>query len=428
MKRLVLALLAAAALAALAASAATASTWCGTPSPTDRLPQTIAGPAIHFVYAYPSDGTDRLAEFGTTIQTDAETIDAWWRGQDPTRTPRFDLASFPCGAQLDISDVKLLNTGAELQPIEGRFEKIAGAVTAAGLASPYEIDVIYYDGPDGGGGVCGEGGTNDPTRGQAFAIVFTGGCLSEPTAVTAAHEMTHALGAVFSPAPSQCPPPNDGHVCDSNRDLMYPFVDGTPLSSLLLDVGRDDYYGATGVGFDVRTSRWLRHLDETPAQLALALTGTGTVTSDVPGVDCTGTCTSEWDGGQTVALTAAPASGMRFVRWGGACTGNSTVCTLALAGSTSVTVLFAPQTYLLTVGVTGHGNVSTSASVSLCQKRCRLPVASYQSVSLRAVALPGWRFKRWAGSCHGTRPRCSVPMTSNEGATAVFAKKPKHSS
>ena len=29
-------------------------------------------------------------------QTDAETFDAWWRGQDPTRTPRFDLFAFPC--------------------------------------------------------------------------------------------------------------------------------------------------------------------------------------------------------------------------------------------------------------------------------------------------------------------------------------------
>ena len=37
-------------------------------------------------------------------------------------------------------------------------------------------------------------------------------------------------------------------------DLMYPFVDGTLLANLMLDVGRDDYYGAAGVGFDVRTS------------------------------------------------------------------------------------------------------------------------------------------------------------------------------
>ena len=424
MRRFLLALLAAAALSTLAATAANASTWCGTLSTTDMRPQTVAGPTTHFVYAYPSDGTDRLAEFGTTMQTDAETIDAWWRGQDPTRTPRFDLFSFPCGAQLDITDVKLANTTAELVPIDGRFQKIVGAIAAAVLPSPYQIDVIYYDAPADGQNICGQGGTNDPTRGPSFAIVYAGSCGGEPTAVIAAHEMTHALGAVAPPAPHDCPPPNDFHVCDSNRDLMYPSSDGTPLSSLVLDVGRDDYYGASGIGLDVRTSRWLRHLDEPQARLALALKGPGTVTSDVPGVDCTVTCTTDWDAGQTVTLTAAPTSGMRFIRWGGACTGELADCTVALAGETSVTALFAPQTYVLTVGVAGHGNVFASAG-TVCQRRCRLPVTSYQALALHAVALPGWRFTRWTGSCQGTRPRCTLPMTANAGATAVFTKKPK---
>jgi hypothetical protein len=423
-RRLLLALLTAAALSALSATAASASTWCGSASTTDRLPQAVPGPSVHLIYAYPSDGADRLAEFGTTIQTDAETIDAWWRSQDATRTPRFDTFAFSCGTQLDISDVKLLNTGAELQPIDGRFEKIVGAIAGAGLVSDYEIDLVYYDGPDDGGGVCGQGGTFDPTRGRSYAMVFTGGCVGEPTAVTAVHELTHALGAVIPPAPNQCPAPNDGHVCDSNRDLMYPFVDGAPLADLTLDVGRNDYYGASGVGFDVRMSRWLRHLDEAPAHLAVAITGSGTVTSDVPGVMCTDTCESDWDGGQTATLAAVPATDMRFIRWGGACSGDLPDCTVTLAGSTSLTALFAPATYVLTLGVTGRGNVVASSSAARCLKLCRLPVASYESVALRAVAATGWRFKRWAGSCHGTRPTCLLPMTASKSATAIFAKKP----
>jgi len=422
-RRLAVALLAVAALSGLAATAANASTWCGTPTIADRLPQTVAGASIHFVYAYPSDGTDRLAQFGTTMQTDAETIDAWWRGQDATRTPRFDLFAFSCGAQLDISDVKLPNTTAELSSIDGRFQKIIIAVASATLTAPYQIDVIYYDAAPDSENVCGQGGTNDPLHGPAFAVLYTESCAAEPTAVVAAHEMTHALGAVFPPAPHDCPPPNDFHVCDSDRDLMYPSGNGTPLADLVLDVGRDDYYGAAGIGFDVRTSRWLRHLDEPAAHLALALNGPGSVKSDVPGVDCVATCASDWDGGQTVTLTAAPAAGKRFIRWGGACTGNLTDCTLALAGNMSVTAVFAPEAYVLSIGVTGHGGVLTSASGLLCQKRCKLSVSSYQPVLLRAVAQPGWRFKRWAGACHGTRLRCTLPMTSSAAAAAVFAKK-----
>ena len=422
MKRLFLAAAVAATLVVVTATTAAASTWCGSSAATDLLPQVVPGPSVHFVYAYPSDGVDRIAEKATTMQTDAETIDAWWRSQDPTRTPRFDTFAFACGGQLDISDVKLPFTGAELTPSEGRFQRIVSAIGSSGLGSQYEIYVVYYDGPDDDSGICGEGGTRDPTHGQAYALVFTGGCTPEPTAVTAAHEMTHALGAVISPAPNECPQPNDGHVCDTSVDLMYPYIDGSPLTALTLDVGRNDYYGATGVGFDVRASRWLRHLDEPQSHLTIGLTGSGTVASDVPGVACTSSCASDWDGGQEVTLAATPGAGMRFVRWGGSCTGDQP-CQLTLANVVSVTALFAPRTYPLTVGVQGRGGVLNSATPSVCRKQCRLAVTSYEAVSLRAVAQPGWRFKRWAGSCHGTRLNCTLPMKAATSTSAVFVRK-----
>jgi hypothetical protein len=121
-------------------------------------------------------------------------------------------------------------------------------------------------------------------------------------------------------------------------------------------------------------------------------------------------------------LTATPASGMRFVRWGGGCIGNLE-CTPTLAPSTNVTALFAPRTYQLAIGVLGRGSVVTSAASVRCQSRCRLPVTSYQSVSLRAAAAAGWRLQRWTGACHGTQATCRLPMTSNTSATALFAKK-----
>jgi len=405
-----------------AGATSSASAWCGDTTATDRGAPVVPGRAVHLIYAYPADGADRLAQFGSVIQTDVETIDGWWRGQDATRTPRFDLFAFPCGPQVDISDVKLPQSGAALTPISSRFNQIVSSLVAAGFASDYEIYVVYYDGPDDGGGVCGEGGTADPSHGRAFAVVFPAGCPREPTAPVAVHELVHALGAVTAPAPHECPPPNDGHVCDSNRDLMYPYVDGSPLSSLVLDVGRDDYYGATGVGFDVRTSGWLRHLDEPQAHLTISIAGAGSVDSDVPGVACTASCASDWDGGQAVTLSATPASGMRFVRWGGVCTGGST-CAPTVMASTSVTALFAPKTYLLTIGVLGRGAVSTSATPSPCRLRCRVPVTSYQAVTLHAITQAGWHFTRWTGACRGSRLSCRLPMSSNAAATAVFAKK-----
>jgi hypothetical protein len=113
---------------------------------------------------------------------------------------------------------------------------------------------------------------------------------------------------------------------------------------------------------------------------------------------------------------------MRFVRWGGGCAGEGG-CLLTLAGAASVTALFAPETYRLTLGVQGKGAIVSSATTVPCRRRCGLAVTSYQAVSLRAVAQAGWRFKRWAGSCRGTRPSCSLQMEAASAATALFVRK-----
>ena len=78
---------------------------------TDRAPNGVAGNPVHWVYAIPSDGADNLAALASVMQADAEQIDVWWRGQDPARTPRNDIASFSCGAQLDITTVRIVAYG-----------------------------------------------------------------------------------------------------------------------------------------------------------------------------------------------------------------------------------------------------------------------------------------------------------------------------
>jgi hypothetical protein len=89
---------------AVGSSASASATWCGGPSRVDLAPNTVAGFPVHWIYATPSDGGDRFgAFFASAMQTDAEEIDAWWRREDPVRTPRNDLAQLPCGQQLDLT-------------------------------------------------------------------------------------------------------------------------------------------------------------------------------------------------------------------------------------------------------------------------------------------------------------------------------------
>lgn len=273
---------------AIATSSAQAA-WCGAAASADRAPNVVAGNPIHWVYAIPSDGADNLGGLASVMQADVEQIDAWWRGQDPTRTPRNDVASFPCGAQLDITTLRLTRTSAQLAPLQGRFSFIVDALDEANLDSNLTKYVVYYDGSTDDTRVCGQGGS-EPS-GFGTAIVYYRSCVGVSTAGVAAHEVLHTFGAVPRSAPNDCNNESSGHTCDNEADLMFPLIGGEPLSSKILDPGRGDYYGHSGGWTDTQDSPWLVRLDsQTP--LALTISGSGSVTSNVPGLLCATSCTT----------------------------------------------------------------------------------------------------------------------------------------
>jgi hypothetical protein len=67
---------------------------------------------------------------------------------------------------------------------------------------------------------------------------------------------------------------------------------------------------------------------------------TGTVTSDVPGINCGSTCSAKFNSGAAVTLTATPPAGKTFVSWGGACSGTQPSCTLTVNANLSVQANF----------------------------------------------------------------------------------------
>jgi len=119
----------------VAAAPAALTAWCGSASQSDRVPNVVAGNPIHWIYLLPSDGPDDLGSVATVMQSDAEQIDAWWRGQDSARAPRNDLAAFPCGTQLDVTTVRSTLAGSRLAPLDGRFASIFQSLQQAGLTS-----------------------------------------------------------------------------------------------------------------------------------------------------------------------------------------------------------------------------------------------------------------------------------------------------
>jgi uncharacterized repeat protein (TIGR02543 family) len=70
-------------------------------------------------------------------------------------------------------------------------------------------------------------------------------------------------------------------------------------------------------------------------------TGSGKVTSSPAGIDCGRDCSETYPSGTDVTLTAKAGRGSTFTGWGGACTGTSSTCTVAMKrGDKTVTATF----------------------------------------------------------------------------------------
>ena len=402
-------------LAGLGASDALAAPWCGTTT-TENRPPAVTGRSIRVVYAYPSDAPDRSAERAPQISCDVDEIIAWWRTQDPEREPRFDRVGFACGLQVDLLVVRLQQSSASVR--QDRFTRVVEGVLAATGRSSFEKHLVYLDGPVDNADLCGQGGGTPD--GEGLAIVYLGACVGVPSAAVAAHELIHTFGALASSGPPHACPDTRSHPCDSPSDILYFEAAETALSGLVLDVGRDDYYGHAGAWLDTQDSRWLRLVTRQVA-LSTAIIGRGTVESDVPGLDCASACMTEWDTGSVVSLEASAGDGQRFVRWTGACSGTDD-CELTLSAAQAVTALFAPERFGLVISLAGRGTI-TGAGAACRVTRCQRSATSYAPLRLRARAPLGWRFAGWSGGCRGVAAVCTVQMTKATAVRARFVKR-----
>ena len=139
------------------APGALAAGWCGgsAESSADR-PDVVTGAQVHAVVATPADAPDQFAATASRLADDVASINTWWTGQDPTRAPRYDMATFPGGTCLDISFVHLPQPASAYQG-ESAFGTLANALGASGLGGLYKDYVVYYDGPAVEDGLCGTG-------------------------------------------------------------------------------------------------------------------------------------------------------------------------------------------------------------------------------------------------------------------------------
>jgi hypothetical protein len=401
----------------LAPEAFPGSGWCGTDATAEDRPPVVGGSQIHVVYGYPADGQDRFGEWLPKILPTLAAVDDWWRGQDPTRRPRFDLAQFPgCSSRwgaLDIADVKLAMPSGE--------ESGDKAVYSGINVGPSAPVLLFFDGPKSDA-ACGRSG-------PWFAVVFlnpaNSGCVTGGwgtingwPAATTAHELIHVLTNDVTSLRSAHACADHLHVCDDPYDILNPngdtFGSARSLAQTRMDVAHDDYFDT------LHNSPAVAHADaQDLLSVRIKPERGGTVTTHVPEITCPPSCESPWDPGAPVDVTAFAQPGFAFAGWSGACATRDAACRVTADGVTRVEARFVRARHVL-IRVRGSGGVFTPTGT--CQRRCTHDVVPGSRLELFGNSGLLAHLDHWEGACSGERRRCVVRVTKNVTVTAVFRR------
>ena len=209
-------------------------------------------------------------------------------------------------------------------------------------------------------------------------------------------------------------------------------ADFPPGTAVRLDASAPDGWDFTGFGgacsgpacaltLSDDVSAWATFVQR-PANLAVQLTGSGSVTSSPAGIDCPRVCSATFAGGSNVTLTATPAAGFNFSAFSGACSGGS--CSLQLAGNIRVEAAFAAlPTFkvVVVVGGMGRGRVTSAPAGIDCPGSCEARFADGTAVALSASPDALSKFSRWSGSCSGAG--CSLSLTADAAVGAEFEQR-----
>ncbi|MFC1925103.1 PKD domain-containing protein [Chloroflexota bacterium] len=121
--------------------------------------------------------------------------------------------------------------------------------------------------------------------------------------------------------------------------------------------------------------------------------------------------------GDVVTITAAAATGYKFVNWSGGASGTTTTTSVAMTGDKTVTANFTQlEVYTLTMAVSPSGSGTTSPAVG--------SPTYYEGdvVTITAAAATGYKFVNWSGGASGTTTTTSVAMTGDKTVTANFTQ------
>ena len=214
-------------------------------------------------------------------------------------------------------------------------------------------------------------------------------------------------------------------MTSKSNNLIHKFLHGISLVGIILFLGpgRDSLPTARArEALPVTHRIFLPLVFRPPATQSLTVskdgTGSGTVTSNPPGIDCGAFCSYDFPTHSIVTLTATGAYS-EFTGWSGSgCSGMGT-CTVTMDATRSVTATFTLWSFALEVKKVGNGTVTSSPPGIDCGSTCYNAFAYNTEVTLSATPTYPSTFGGWSGACTGTGT-CKVTMSEFRSVTAAF--------
>jgi hypothetical protein len=163
----------------------------------------------------------------------------------------------------------------------------------------------------------------------------------------------------------------------------------------------------------------------TSVALRVNITGFGSVASDVPGVDCLQSCTSQFAPSTVVQVTATAASTSGFTSWTGCASVQGNVCTVTMSAARTVTATFTSRRLTVTKTNVGGGSGTVTGPAFSCGQVCFQDFPPNTQVTVTAVPDSDAGFGGWKG-CASTSGAggvdCTVTMAAAKTVTATFSK------
>ena len=146
--------------------------------------------------------------------------------------------------------------------------------------------------------------------------------------------------------------------------------------------------------------------------------GTGTVTSDDKKINCGTSCSTSYQQGTPVTLTATSSPGSTFKGWSGGCSGKKTTCSITLDSAKTAIAEFSTTVYTYGLRITtsktpkGGGKVVSTDGKVNCEN-CNVQIPEGSNVTLTAISSSDFViFDSWAGDfCNDIKePTCTFTM------------------